>query len=71
MHPHDCRPGASFPKSVFENKTERGGEEERREIKEKERRKRNGKGRSGASKQPPHPYHGPSVARTKRALLFG
>ena len=30
-HPHGCRPGASFPKSVFESKTERGeGEREKR-----------------------------------------
>lgn len=42
-------------------------EEERRERKEKEEREE--KAKRCASKQPPH--HGPSVARAKRALLFG
>jgi hypothetical protein len=46
------RPGASFPKSAFENKTERGWGGERGERKENEGRKRKEEGRNGSSKQP-------------------
>ena len=63
-----CRPGAPFPKSGFENKTERGGEE--REKKKKEGRGGE-RGESEKRCQQTEPHHGPSLARAKRALLFG
>ena len=61
--------GPSFPKSAFENKTEREGEF--RENKRKLKRKLEAKGDRGKWRQQAALHHGPSVARTKEALLFG
>ena len=58
-HSCGCLPGAHFPKSVFENKTERWGEErEKRKRKEGEREE---KGRRSASKR--RSLNGSSAAR--------
>ena len=58
-HPCGCFPGARFPKSVFENKTGRGGE--RRERKEKEGRGE--RGEREKRRQQTAPLNGPSAAR--------
>jgi hypothetical protein len=57
-HPGGCFSGARFPKSVFENKTERG---ERRERKEKEGRGE--RGEREKRRQQTASLNGPSAAR--------
>jgi hypothetical protein len=56
----------AFPNWFLETKTERGWEE-----REKRKRRKEEKGEREKRRQQTAPHHGPSVARAKRALLFG